>query len=80
MEPYILVRHVYYPHILTKRENARYDVRPNAPEDLHSMKVGCQIGKAKGQQARFYYNYLKCVWIISFFDWVWPQPFLGPAN
>jgi hypothetical protein len=28
------------------------------------------LEKQKDAQVRFYYNYLKCVWIISFFDWV----------
>ena len=38
-------------------------------------------GKAKGdQKVRFYYNYLKCVWITSFFDWVWLRLFPEPAN
>ena len=35
----------------------------------------------KGQPVRFYYNYLKYVWITSFFyDWVWLRLFLKPAN
>ncbi|GFP89266.1 30S ribosomal protein s4 chloroplastic [Phtheirospermum japonicum] len=36
--------------------------------------------KPRGQQAKFYYNYLKCAWITSFFDWVWLQLFPQPAN
>ncbi|YP_740477.1 ribosomal protein S4 (chloroplast) [Citrus sinensis] len=36
--------------------------------------------KPKGQPVWFYYNYLKCVWITFFFDWVWLQLFLKPAN
>jgi hypothetical protein len=38
------------------------------------------LEKQKGQQVGFYYNYLKCVWITSFFDWVWLRPFLEPGN
>ena len=38
------------------------------------------LEKLKGQQVGFYYNYLKCVWITSFFDWVWLRPFLEPGN
>ena len=29
------------------------------------------LEKQKCQQVGFYYNYFKCVWITSFFDWVW---------
>ncbi|KAJ4732362.1 Ribosomal protein S4 [Rhynchospora pubera] len=36
--------------------------------------------KARDPQVKFCYNYLKCVWIISFLDWVWLQLFLELGN
>ncbi|XBI76112.1 hypothetical protein VPH35_069385 [Triticum aestivum] len=44
------------------------------------MYISLEKQKAKRSTSRFYYNYMKCVWIISFFDLVWLQPYLGPAN
>ncbi|KAL8480981.1 hypothetical protein ACS0TY_027496 [Phlomoides rotata] len=36
--------------------------------------------KPGGQRVKFYYNYLKYVWITSFFNWVRLRLFLQPAN
>nr|AAO74092.1 ORF42d [Pinus koraiensis] len=38
------------------------------------------LEEPKAQRARSYCNYLKCVWIILFFDWVWLPPFLELDN
>lgn len=36
--------------------------------------------KLSGQPVKFCYNYLKLVWITSFFYWIWLRLFLQAAN
>nr|VDD22738.1 unnamed protein product [Brassica oleracea] len=40
-------------------------------QNVNYLNMFVSPEKPRGQRVKFYYNYLKCVWITSFFGWVW---------
>ena len=68
LKPITLVKKSQYRIRLEEKTKLRFHYGLTEHQLLKYVRIA---GKARGQQVKFYYNYLKCVWITSFFDWVW---------